>query len=489
MDHLNELLKKRGYVLSKFISSGAQGSVYTGRDSEGQFIAIKVSKIKLRSREKYYDLDIGSGNSLFEARFGILAEHPNILKMMDYFVDEDFTFLVMERADRDLFTELRVNTLSLSEKKQYIFEIAHAINYMHKNGFLHGDVKPPNVLIKKQKAILGDFGLISLMEDMDPEKAFQTFNYRAPENISKKEACLEIYRRMYRNTSLDYRLSEVWSLGVLCLDIVYNIPSITMKERISGCKFVSKNHKDAIPYENFLNTLSKLKNMHLYPELKGYTTFKLVKLMLGEVPADCQNLLRLICDNLLLLNPKQRSIRRFIESSEFSSMVAPELTAFEFPVVEKMYTETEVVDKSSLKILIDWLMDVSSYKKLYPIIVMNTIDYVIQRMHLKKFVSELGDLQLFASSVLWLMMRLYSYDYYMTLSDMKSLCCGGYTAKEFVIMIVKILDHERGAFRYESLYFHMPTEELMKKALDVMIEPEEYLKYANPRELAKELMM
>lgn len=113
----------------------------------------------------------GSKNGVFydykrrfikEARTLSKLRHPNIVKVLDLFEENNTAYYVMEYLDGGSLDKLisDKNGLSVLESSQLIRQIASALDYMHSHKMLHLDLKPANVMLnKKGDAVLIDFGL------------------------------------------------------------------------------------------------------------------------------------------------------------------------------------------------------------------------------------------------------------------------------------------------------------------------------------------
>lgn len=63
-----------------------------------------------------------------------------------------------------------------------------------------------------------------------------------------------------------------------------------------------------------------------------------------------------------------------------------------------------------------------------------------------------------------------------------------YNEDEFLDMIHAILTHEGGTFEFESIYFELPQKHLITKAVKIMLDPERYILYKTPSNLARILI-
>lgn len=103
------------------------------------------------------------GLLLEEQRQGKKVGHPSVCGIIDFFEDPEYYYVVMPRFGdgRDLFDEVESNTFGLDDIRVrcYLGQIAEALAFLHKNGFVHRDVKDENVIIDEHCMIqLIDFG-------------------------------------------------------------------------------------------------------------------------------------------------------------------------------------------------------------------------------------------------------------------------------------------------------------------------------------------
>ncbi|KAM0687506.1 hypothetical protein COBT_001251 [Conglomerata obtusa] len=135
-------------------------------------------------------------------------KHPNILQMYGYFHDKNNIYIILEYAcNGELFNLLQRNSrFSETSSANYIFQVAKALFYMHKNSVIHRDLKPENILIgADNKLKLADFGWAVRNIDRRRYTYCGTQEYLAPEMVTEKR----------HDNAVD-----LWCLGVLCYEFL-----------------------------------------------------------------------------------------------------------------------------------------------------------------------------------------------------------------------------------------------------------------------------
>ena len=148
----------KDYHIIKPISKGAYGSVYLAQKKlTGDYVAIKV----LRKSDMIAKNQVTNVKSE-RAIMMVQSEKPYVARLYESFQNKDNLFLVMEYLPGgDLATVIKMmGYLPDNWAKQYISEVIIGVDDMHKNGIIHHDLKPENLLIDKDGHLkLTDFGL------------------------------------------------------------------------------------------------------------------------------------------------------------------------------------------------------------------------------------------------------------------------------------------------------------------------------------------
>ena len=163
-----------GWQVAEHIASGSWGSVYAARRVEdgepppGAEAALKFIAGGMLSPPQYAELEDAARE---EVRFNEQADHPLLVRTFETFVVDDpsvpalhgSVVVAMERAERNL--QDAIGEISPGEAERVISEICVALAHIHALGWVHGDIKPSNVLLMADGSVrLADFGLARELE-------------------------------------------------------------------------------------------------------------------------------------------------------------------------------------------------------------------------------------------------------------------------------------------------------------------------------------
>ena len=174
-----------GCRIEGVVGKGGMGVVYLARQLElERDVALKVISPELTEDAPR------AGRFLAEARAAAAVEHPNVVPVHAVGTDEDRAYLVMRfiRGD-DLRTLVRRDGPLPPMRAAAIAErLGDALDAIHRAGYVHRDVKPPNVLIDDDDHVyLSDFGLakaaLATRGPTSEDHWVGTLDYVAPEQI------------------------------------------------------------------------------------------------------------------------------------------------------------------------------------------------------------------------------------------------------------------------------------------------------------------
>ena len=189
------------YEITALIGAGGMGEVYRATDTRlDRTVAVKVLPEHLaddpQRRERFER----------EARAVSSLNHPNICTLHDVGEQDGIHYLVMEYVEGDTLQQrFKKGRLPLDQALEYAIQIADALDKAHRQGVVHRDLKPGNIMITKSAGVkLLDFGLAKLkarsapldqwstIEEKEPLTAegeiLGTLQYMAPEQLEGKEA-------------------------------------------------------------------------------------------------------------------------------------------------------------------------------------------------------------------------------------------------------------------------------------------------------------
>jgi serine/threonine-protein kinase len=155
-----------GFTVERQLGQGGMGSVYRARHPRLQ----RLTALKLLNRELFADAEVRARFAR-EADLVAQLDHPNIVAVYDRGVEDEQLWISMQYVDGVDAAMVDPLTLPPERAVQVIEGVAAALDYAHRNGVLHRDVKPANILLgrdtggKGERVYLTDFGIARLQED------------------------------------------------------------------------------------------------------------------------------------------------------------------------------------------------------------------------------------------------------------------------------------------------------------------------------------
>src|SRR5437660_8686322 len=162
-DDLNSLVGKSlgQFRIVAHIGAGGMATVFKAyQPTLDRYVAIKVLPA-------YHARDpIFVKRFVQEARSVAKLAHPNIVQIHDFGDQEGVTYIVMEYVDGGTLKDrLKQQAVSVSEAVDFIIQAAEGLNCAHSHGIIHRDVKPANMLLRKDgHLLLSDFGIAKILE-------------------------------------------------------------------------------------------------------------------------------------------------------------------------------------------------------------------------------------------------------------------------------------------------------------------------------------
>jgi Tol biopolymer transport system component len=220
VDDANELsngLVVGDYKILRQIGRGGMGEVYLAKDQRlGRNVALKVLPAYLREqgdRLRRFETEACAASAL---------NHPNILTIYGLWQADSRHFIATEFIEGEtLRRHIPGEGMKISEALDVAIQIASALSAAHAAGIIHRDVKPENIMIRRDGYVkVLDFGLAKLAEDWrgdeedsptrpllktDSGAVMGTVQYMSPEQA--------------RGLQLDAR-TDIWSFGIVLYEMV-----------------------------------------------------------------------------------------------------------------------------------------------------------------------------------------------------------------------------------------------------------------------------
>jgi len=247
------------------IGSGGFGTVYLAEDT---WIDKKVA-LKVPHKQ-----GVDFGELLREPRLLATLSHPNIVAILTAEKQENVFFIVMEFVPGETLESIiaREGALDLPRALDYTCQIANAVDYAHKQGVLHRDLRPSNVLVGDSGLLkVADFGTSRFLEiAAHGTTVIGSPPYMAPEQFQGKAVFA----------------SDVYSLGVTMYQILtgvlpYDTPSPADLDRLMSGELL---------------TAPRLKN----PKIPKALNDIVLKAMAPDIPGRYQRAGELLDDVLAL---------------------------------------------------------------------------------------------------------------------------------------------------------------------------------------------
>ncbi len=214
------------YRLERLLGQGGMATVWIAEDVRHERkVAIKVLRADLAAA-------LGSDRFLREIRIAAQLQHPHILGLLDSGSiperdgltthDSRLLYYVMPLVDGESLRERidRQGPVPIPLVVRWLREVADALAKAHRAGIIHRDVKPDNILIADEHALVVDFGVARAVSDAAPQSMLTgvgvtvgTPAYMAPEQV-------------VADPTLDHR-ADLYSLGIVGYEMLTGHPPFT----------------------------------------------------------------------------------------------------------------------------------------------------------------------------------------------------------------------------------------------------------------------
>ena len=187
------------------IGKGGYGKIYLAKNMKDN----KEYAIKYISKEKMKSVGVDGSVIQREIDVHIRITHPRIIKLYSFLEDKYNYYLALEYAPKGNLYQYIQRKKGMPEKEafKYFIQVASAIYFLHKHGYVHRDIKPENILIDNNFDVkLCDFGWCVSVEKGERTTFCGTYEYMAPEMVNDEFYDMGI---------------DIWSLGVLLYEMIH----------------------------------------------------------------------------------------------------------------------------------------------------------------------------------------------------------------------------------------------------------------------------
>jgi eukaryotic-like serine/threonine-protein kinase len=199
------------YDVEREIGRGGNARIFLAKNPAGQYVALKILHPDLL-------VSVAADRFLREIKLASQLDHPHIARLLDSGEQEWLVYYVMSYAEGATLREYLdgSNRMSVAETLRLADDLLDALDHAHSRKIIHRDVKPANVVLSSDGAILLDFGIARAVAASGTDQltrsgiAVGTSTYMSPEQITAL-------------TDIDYRC-DLYSLGCMLFECLTGQP-------------------------------------------------------------------------------------------------------------------------------------------------------------------------------------------------------------------------------------------------------------------------
>lgn len=153
IDRVRKALSARYNVITS-IGRGGNACIFGAYDQAGQRVAVKVLHPELA-------VSVAADRFVREMRYAAQLDHPHIARLLDSGETEYLLWFVMPFVDGESLRLVlrRERRLAIDRAVRIACEVLDALEYAHGHGIAHRDIKPDNIVLSPEGAVLVDLGI------------------------------------------------------------------------------------------------------------------------------------------------------------------------------------------------------------------------------------------------------------------------------------------------------------------------------------------
>jgi serine/threonine-protein kinase len=226
-----ESLQNRYRIVAR-LGAGGMGAVYRAWDRR---LDVAVAVKEMVPQPGLDSQTLANLRRQFQREAQILARlnHPNLVRVTDFFQERGNAYLVMDLVEGESLAEQIQREQALSESRvlRLAEHLLDALVHCHSQGVIHRDIKPQNVIIRPDgdqgagSAVMVDFGLVKLWDPQDPRTKTAVRGMGTPEYAPPEQ---------YSFTGHTDARSDIYSLGATLYHALTGRAPATATDRISS---------------------------------------------------------------------------------------------------------------------------------------------------------------------------------------------------------------------------------------------------------------
>ncbi len=229
------------YVVQAVVGTGGMAVVYRAFDQKkNRIVAIKVLRPEYETDEEFVR------RFSREAEAASKVSHENIVNMLDVGIDGDMRYIVMEYVDGQTLKDMirQRGTIHPDTAIRMTIRILAAVDHAHRNGIVHRDIKPQNIMVDNQGRVkVADFGIARL-------KAAQATSTEEGGNSGSVLGSVHYFSPEQAKGELADEKSDLYSVGVVMYEMLTGRVPFDGETSVSvALKHVSEEPKSMLDHQ------------------------------------------------------------------------------------------------------------------------------------------------------------------------------------------------------------------------------------------------